>query len=367
MSGQHEAIRVGIIGVGWGSVVQIPAFAMVPPFEVRALCSRHLERVQAAGGRHGIDDLSTDWTTFVTRDDLDLISICTPTDLHFEQTMSAIAAGKHVLVEKPVGLDATQTREMLDAAEQAEVCHAVCFEGRWDRSRLRVWELVRDGQIGQPYLAVARSGGDFWHPTRALQSEWMYRRGDGGGYLMGLGSHDIDYCCALFGEPASVCADVQTSVPERTRDDGSMLHVDADDTAALLLRMRNGMLVNIVSTAIALGHNFRAFESYGSAGSLTMYGLLMGEEATEVYATSTDDPGLHAVAPSDRLPRSGVELPKRRAASAIRSLALMLEDWLPAFDGEATAAPTLRDGHRVQSVVDAALRSHAGAGWVSVS
>jgi predicted dehydrogenase len=68
------------------------------------------------------------------------------------------------------------------------------------------------------------------------------------------------------------------------------------------------------------------------------------------------------------MPRSGVELPKRRAAGAIRSLALMLEDWLPAFDGEpAPGVPTLRDGWLVQAVVDAARRSAAGAGWVDLT
>lgn len=367
MSAPREPIRVGLVGVGWGSVVQVPAFRMVPPFEVAALCSRRAERVKAAGEQLGVDDLSTDWQTFVTRDDLDLISICTPTDLHFEQTMAAIAAGKHVLVEKPVGLDATQTSEMLGAAEAAEVCHAVCFEGRWEPARLRVWELVRAGHLGDPYLAVARSGGDFWHPTRALQSEWMYRREHGGGYLMGMASHDIDYACALFGEPAAVCADVRTSVPERRRDDGTTLHVDADDTSALLLRMESGMLVTIITTAIALGQGFRAFESYGSNGSLAMRGPLLGEEEVEISAASVGESGRVTVPHSDRMPRSGAELPKRRAAGAIHALALMLEDWLSAFEDAATDVPTLRDGHRVQRVVDGALHSTAGAGWVELT
>ncbi|MSX56181.1 MAG: gfo/Idh/MocA family oxidoreductase, partial [Actinobacteria bacterium] len=102
-------LRVGIIGVGWGSVVQTPAFRMVPQFEVTALCSRNPERVSAAGQKLGIDDVSTDWRTFVERDDLDVISIATPVDLHLEMTLAAIAAGKHVLVEKPVGVNAEET------------------------------------------------------------------------------------------------------------------------------------------------------------------------------------------------------------------------------------------------------------------
>jgi predicted dehydrogenase len=366
MVATDKPIRVGLIGVGWGSVVQTPAFRMVPAFEVAALCSRRKERVEAAGTSLGIADVSTDWRAFVERDDLDVISVCTPVDLHHEQVMAAIAAGKHVLVEKPVGVDPGQTGEMLAAAEDAGVAHAVCFEGRWEPARLKIWDMVRAGHLGEAYMAMARSGADFWHPTRGLQSEWMYRKDEGGGYLMGMGSHDIDYVCALFGEPAEVCADVRTTVAERQRADGSSLAVDADDTAALLMRMQNGMIVSIITTAVAYQRNFRAFEAFGSQGSLVMEGLLMGEEQVDVVAGSVTQEHATVVASSDRRPASGIEPPKRRAASAIVSLALMLEDWLPALSGQPTDAPTLRDGHRVQRVVDAARQSSAGAGWVTL-
>lgn len=364
MSEAPRSVRVGLIGVGWGSVVQTPAFRMVPPFEVAALCSRRQESVEAAGAKLGIDDVSTDWEAFVGRDDLDVISVCTPVDLHHEQTMAAIAAGKHVLVEKPVGLDAGQTGEMLSAAENAGVAHAVCFEGRWEPARLKIWEMVRGGALGQPYMAMARSGADFWHPTRGLQSEWMYRTDQGGGYLMGMGSHDIDYVCAMFGEPEAVCADVRTTVRERPRPDGSTLTVDADDTSVLLLRMQNGMIVSIITTAVAFQRNFRAFEAFGSDGSLVMDGKLMGEEPVEVVSGSITQDHAVVVPSSDRAPVSGIEPPKRRAASAIVSLALMLEDWLPALSGGPTVAPTLVDGHRVQRVIDGARRSSDGGGWV---
>jgi predicted dehydrogenase len=339
---------------------------MVPEYEVVALCSRQEERVRAAGEKLGIADVNTDWKSFVQRDDLDLISICTPVDLHHEQALAAIAAGKHILVEKPVGLDATQTGEMLAAAEAAGVAHAVCFEGRWEPPRLTVWELVRSGHLGEPFLATARSGGDYWHPTRGLQSEWMYSRASGGGYLMGMGSHDIDYLCTLFGEPEAVCADVRTTVKERTRADGSKLAVDADDTAVLLMRMRNGMLVSILTTAIAFQRSFKAFEAYGSDGSLVMEGALMMGDQMQVLSGSVGQDEAVVYASTDRKPASGAQPPARRAAGAIVSLALMLEDWLPAFDGQPSVAANLADGHRVARVIDAARRSSDGGGWVSL-
>ncbi len=270
MSTEPKPIRVGLIGVGWGSVVQTPAFRLVPRFEVAALCSRQPDRVAAAGAKLGVEDVSTDWQAFVERDDLDVISICTPVDLHLEQTLAAIAAGKHVLVEKPLGLNSLETAEMLAAAELAGVQHAVCFESRWEPARLAAWELVASGHLGNPYLVAARSGADFWHPTRGMQSEWMYRTSEGGGYLMGMGSHDLDYLCALFGEPVEVCADVRTSVKTRTRADGSTVEVDADDSSVVMLRMANGMLASVSTTAIAYAQNFRSFEAFGGADPCPM-------------------------------------------------------------------------------------------------
>jgi predicted dehydrogenase len=366
MNSSKKPLRVGLVGVGWGSVVQTPAFRMVPEFEVVALCSRRKERVEAAGQQLGIDDTSTDWESFVQRPDLDIISIVTPVDLHREQALAAIAAGKHVLVEKPVGVDSVQTGEMLAAAEKAGVAHAVCFESRWEPARLAVWDLIRSGHLGNPYMVNARSGADFWHPMRKLQSEWMYKQAEGGGYLMGMGSHDIDFLCALFGEPESVSGVVKNNVPTRERADGTTLEVDADDTSIVLMRWANGLVASVITTAIALQQNFRSFDAFGSDGSVSYDGLLMAEREPEVRTATVKAEGISILEPSSRMPRSGAELPKRRAAGAIRALALMLEEWLPAFEGNPSMAPSLVDGHRAQRVVDAARRSSAGEGWVSL-
>jgi len=359
-------IRVGLIGVGWGSVVQVPAFRAVPEFEVVALCSRRQESVSAAGASLGIDDTSTDWEAFVRRPDLDLISICTPVSVHAAQTLAAVEAGKHVLVEKPVSLHGHDARRMLDAAENAGVAHAVCFEGRFDPERARVAELVRGGLLGTPFVAQASSVADYWHPTRGLQSEWMYSLAEGGGYLMGMGSHDIDFLSHLLGTPREVCAEIRTSVPHRVRPDGTGLDVDADDTSVLIMRMESGAVATVSTCAVALLRNRRELELFGSNGTIVIEGAAL-TGAPGVRAAAVGDEALQEVEVIPRMPRSGAELPKRRAAASIRSLAVMLEDWLPAFEGRPTpGVPTLSDGARVQAVVDAARRSSAGAGWVAV-
>ncbi|HEX3899735.1 MAG TPA: Gfo/Idh/MocA family oxidoreductase [Mycobacteriales bacterium] len=364
-----DRIRVGIIGVGWGSIVLAPAFRAVPEFEVAAICSRRPDRVAEAGQKLGIDDTSTDWEAFVRREDLDLIAVCTPTDLHHDQTIAAVRAGKHVLCEKPAAVDSAQAKNMLDVAEQSGVAHAVNFEGRWLVDRLPVWDLVDEGFLGEPYLARVTTVGDLWHPSRRLQSEWMYRVDEGGGYLMGLSSHDIDFLTALFGEPEAVCADVRTSTPIREREDGTPLEVTADDTSTVLMRMKSGVSVSVASSMIGLHVDRRVLEAYGSEGTIEITSTLMGgESASAIHAAKVGESALRDIALSDRRPRSGVAIPSRRAGSAILALSLMLEDWLPAFDGLPTPrVPTLRNGWITQAVVDAARRSSAGEGWVGLA
>ncbi|MET0579531.1 MAG: Gfo/Idh/MocA family oxidoreductase, partial [Ilumatobacteraceae bacterium] len=94
--------RVGIIGVGWGAIVHAPAYQLVDDYEVVAICGRNPERLAAGAARAGITDTSDDWESFVQRDDIDVISISTPVPAHHPMTLAALAAGKHVLCEKPL-------------------------------------------------------------------------------------------------------------------------------------------------------------------------------------------------------------------------------------------------------------------------
>ncbi|MFG3022311.1 Gfo/Idh/MocA family protein [Streptomyces sp. NPDC048254] len=364
-----DPIRVGIVGVGWGSMVQVPAFRAAGGYEVAALCARRAERVAEAGRRWGIADVSTDWRAFVQRPDLDVISVCTPTDLHHDQVLTALKAGKHVLCEKPVAVHEPEARAMAEAAEAAGVATAVCFESRWTREKLPVWERVSDGMLGDPYFARVAIAADYWHPSHPLQSEWMYRLEHGGGYLLGMAAHDIDFLCCLFGEPEAVCADVRATLPARVRPDGTSFAADADDTVSLLLRMRSGLHATLSLTVMGLHTDSRyRFEAFGSEGALDIEGTLF---EGRVRAGGVGDDGLREVAGSDRMPLDGDAdaIPQRgRRATPIRALALMLEDWLPALrGGRAPGVPTLRDGWLVQRVIDAARRSSAGEGWVSLN
>jgi predicted dehydrogenase len=356
-------LRVGIIGVGWGAHVQVPGFRAAAGFEPVALCARTPERLERVATKLGIEETSTDWEAFVRRDDLDIISVATPTVLHRDMTLAALAAGKPALCEKPLAGDLDSAREMVRAAAAADVPTACCFENRWNPDWLTVADRVRSGFLGDRYLARVSRSASYWHPSHAPQARWMYDRDQGGGYLAGMLVHDLDFVCSLFGPPEEVCAEVAVSDPVRHLPDGETLHVTADDTAALLMRMASGMTA-VLSVSVMGAHadHFR-LELFGSDGTIIGDGDLRSARYSAGLAT---DKGLSPLPVAERAPARPDMLPSGLAGYASRAMALMLEDWLPAFDGGASTAPTLQDGLVSLAVIDAARRSAEGGGWEPV-
>jgi len=358
-----DPVRVGVIGVGWGALVHVPGFRAAAGFEPVAICSRRPESLEKAGARTGITDLSTDWKDFVRRDDLDMISISSPVGLHREMTLAAAAAGKRVLCEKPAALTVADAKDMLDAAESAGVPHATCFELRWLPERLAVWDAVRAGLVGKAYNLRSIHSADYWHPTHAPQSEWMYQREEGGGYLMGLLSHDIDFACALLGEPEAVAADVRTNTPRRTLADGREIEVDADDTTVVLIRFKGGASAVLSCSVVGAHTAGMRLDLFGEDGTLL---IESGPQGRRVTGGSAKDAGLVDMPLNEREPKGGPVAAKGRSAGMIRAMALLLEDWQDNLASPDAAIPTLRAGWRAMKVIEAARRSAAGEGWVAL-
>jgi predicted dehydrogenase len=360
---ERKPLRVGIIGVGWGSHVQVPGFRAAKGFEPVALCARTPERLERVAGKLGIEETSTDWQTFVTRDDLDVISVATPTVLHRDMVLAALAAGKPVLCEKPLAGDLESARQIVAAAAAANVPTACCFENRWNPDWLALADRVRSGFLGKQYLARVSRSASYWHPSRTPQARWMYDRDQGGGYLAGMLVHDLDFLCSVLGRPASVCAEVRTSEPVRELPDGDTLHVTADDTAALLMRMESGMTAVLSVSVIGAHADHYRLELFGSDGTIIGDGDL--RSAAYRLGKATDE-GLSPLVVGERQPTHPDQLPSGLAGHASRAMALMLEDWLPAFEGAPSAAATFEDGLLSLAVIDAAHRSAEGGGWEDV-
>src|SRR5277367_412116 len=149
------AVRIAVVGVGFGTTVHVPAFVS-EGLEVVALMARRRERAEEAAATFGIDEIFTDFDALLEMGDLDAVSIATPTALHYEMATAALRAGKHVICEKPFALNVAEAKEMADLAESSGLTAMIAHEFRFASGRMFVKSLLDEGYVGDPKIALLR-------------------------------------------------------------------------------------------------------------------------------------------------------------------------------------------------------------------
>ena len=340
--------RVGVIGTSWASRVPLPTFASYEGIELTAICSARLERAEEAAGRFGARIAVDDYRALVESEDVDLVYIGAPVRLHHEMALAASAAGKHILCEKPLALDVSEAREMLEAASEAAVAHVTSFFVRPFESHQYVKQLVASGAIGEPrQLSVAHFPG--WE--RGAWS-WLDSAGQGGGYLGAVGSHYIDLARDWLGEFASVSAQLRTWIGEADDPGGVSRPVDADDAFLLAGAMEQGAIVSIQFSRNVPPGRGRRVELYGSDGAVVVDGDEVRGEARVYLARRGDRAPREVTLPPSRLPSAVQE-------SAVPIFGAMIHALLLSIESGRSEGPSFVDGLRCQEVLDAARLSAA--------
>lgn len=333
------AVRVGLIGTGFGASVQVPGFKCVSDVEVVAITSAQLERAKAVAQEHGIPHSFDDYGEMLRTVELDLVSVVSPPYLHQEMTMAALHAGTHVLCEKPFAMDLTQALAMRDAAERLRRVHAVDHEFRYVPARAAIKRLLDAGEIGEVFLFRAADLAAF---PNDRPFDWWFDRTRGGGVLGAIGSHYVDAVQWWIGPITRVSAQLRALVPERRAGSGSgTKRVTADDTASVAFETGNGVTGRI-DISVSAGGGPRRVEIYGTKGALFLEGTKLyrvaGGQVAEVIMEDRDQARLDD-------PRIGpfVELAQR------------VVDRMNEADSR--TFPTFDDGVAVQRVLDAIRRS----------
>ena len=229
-----EKLKVAIIGTNIGCTLHIRALRGAG-FEIKALVGRDPDQTAYRAAHFGVP-LSLTSVGGAIDSGVDAVVIATPPVTHHQFAMQAIAAGKHVLCEKPLAIDTGQAREMRDAAEAAGLVHMVTHEFRWFAQNALLRHIVRSGRIGTPVHVTAL----FDHMLCAayqpeLPAWWMSGR-EGGGWLRNYNAHGIDLIRYMISDFAAVCG---TSHPGTDRgmtaDDGySFAFVLANDAQGVM-------------------------------------------------------------------------------------------------------------------------------------
>lgn len=194
-------LGVAIIGTGWVSDEHIKAFQQNPQSEVRAIVSRDRARAQAKAAEHGLKAAAYDDLDAALADpNVDIVSICTPHHVHAEQAIAAARAGKHILAEKPIALDAPSLHALDDAVRKAEVRSVVSFVLRWNPLFETIKAQLADRTIGNVFYGEV----DYFHGIGPWykQYHWNIRKDMGGSSLLTAGCHAVDGLRWFLGKEA---------------------------------------------------------------------------------------------------------------------------------------------------------------------
>jgi UDP-N-acetyl-2-amino-2-deoxyglucuronate dehydrogenase len=249
-------MRFAIIGVGNIAPIHAAAIHGVPGAELVAVATRNEDRGRTFAAEHG-GTWYADYRDLLARAQADVVTICTPHDLHAPMTLAAAEAGVHVLCEKPMARNAVECDAMIAACDRAGVTLGVVFQSRFERLSRNLKAALDAGRLGRLLWA---SSNTLWHRTDAYYRSGPWRgtwEHEGGGVLINQAIHAVDLLIWLAGMPVSVTA--------RT---GTLNHaIEVEDAALALLDYADGRLGLIQATTAAFPGYPERLEFFGSHGS----------------------------------------------------------------------------------------------------
>jgi len=335
----------------------------------RVVIGRDCSRAEAARTSLGFAEASADLDAVLARDDVDLVDIATPNDSHCTLALRALAAGKHVLCEKPLALSLDEARSMVAAAKKA-------------RSRVGVWHnyrrcpavslaarVIARGDLGEVRHVRATYLQDWLSDPQATASWRTSAKVCGSGAHGDLNAHLIDLTRFLTGLTfESVGAVAQTFTKRRPTGDGKTAAVDVDDALAFVVRFRGGALGTFEATRVAPGRkNHNRIEVNGSKGSLAWNFERMNELELFSTADGADVQGFRTIMCMDgKHPYAANWWPDGHILGYEHTFVHHLVDFVRAVHDRAPFAPDFEDGFAVQAVLEAAMQSAKTQAFVDV-
>jgi predicted dehydrogenase len=355
-----KKLNIAMIGIGFMGRAHSNAFLQVNRYfdtgfdlRLKVVCGRDRARTEAFAARWGWEDVATSWEEVVGRKDIDAVDIVLPNALHAPVAVAAAQAGKIVFCEKPLAMNATESRAMVEAA--AKVPTLVWFNYRRVPAVLLAKKLIDDGRVGHVYHYRAEYL-QSWGAEAA--DSWRFRASEAGSGALGdLLAHSVDLAMLLNGEVQEVTSIQKTFSRER----------EVDDAVAVLARFANGSVGTLEATRFASGRlNGNTFEINGAKGALRFdledMNVLEFFDNTEGAETS----GWRRIYVTDAAhPQVGKFWPPGHIVGYEHTFIITLAEFLDALNAGSQFHPNFEDGDRVQQVLDAVSRSASSREWQS--
>ncbi|KXU37360.1 hypothetical protein AXK11_02455 [Cephaloticoccus primus] len=258
-SPQHSTLGFGIIGSGMIARFHARAINGAQGARLVGVASRNAETAQTLAAEHGAALHTTQLDELLAHPGLDVVCITTPSGAHLEPALAAIAAGKHLVIEKPLEITPARIDSLLAAAQSAGVVVAPIFQARFGQNAQRIKAAISSGRFGRIALASAYVK---WFRAAEYYSGWKGTRLlDGGGATMNQSIHAVDLLQWFAGMPAEVFGRTTRRVH---------LGIECEDTAVASLRYADGALGTIEASTAAYPGWERRIEICGEHGSVAL-------------------------------------------------------------------------------------------------
>ena len=368
---RESKLRIGVLGAGaWAKFAHIPGWLRDPRCEVVALCDTEGERARDLAAHFAIPEATADWQTVVSRPDIDLIDVVTPSHTHLELATAALEAGKHVLCEKPVAFDFRQTLRASELAREKGLKTKLGFTFRYSPGVQFAKSMIDEGFVGRPFIFNGYEQNSQWlDPQTPLRQ--VDPKADQSilqvSSLEGYGAPIIDIGHWWIGaDYTRVIGTLKNFIPERmVRATGRMMRMNIDDGAIYLGEYANGAIGSIQTSYVTVG-NYPGIEArlYGERGAI----ICRLVEEFGVAETIK-------IATPDGVEFKQVEIPQRfypaggHARESWRSLfyANLIKDFIDEIlDGGDRNQGNFADGAWVQETINAVERSFRERRWVDL-
>jgi predicted dehydrogenase len=375
-----KQLNVGLIGYGFMGRAHSNAFRKVGNFfdlpytlNLKAVCARNEEKVKGFARNWGYESYESDWRKLLARDDIDLVDIACPNDMHREIAIAAAKAGKMILCEKPLAMNGPEGLKMVQAVEKAGVPNMVWYNYRRIPAVTLAKQLIEEGRLGRIFHYRAKFLQDWTISEDLPQGGAGLWRLDvkvaGSGVTGDLLAHCIDTAIWLNGSISRVNAMTETFIKQRKHTlTGKVEKVGIDDACAFLARFQNGSLATFESTRYARGHKaLYTFEINGEHASIfwdlhDLHRLQYFDHRDEgqvrgwrsIHVTDGDHPYM------------GKWWVPGLQVGYEHSFVHQVADFLQGVGSGKPAGPTFRDALETQYICDAVLKSARTGRWENV-
>lgn len=365
-------IGVGIVGAGYmGKAHAVAMHAVGAVFDtnlrprLEMVCATTQAGAAEKARAFGFRRSTADWRRLVEDRAVEAVVIASPQETHRAIALAAIALGKPVFCEKPLGVSLAESREMTEAAERAGVVAMVGFNYVRTPATQFARNLVGAGELGRIVSFRAEHTEDFLADPD-LPASWR-TRGAANGNMGDLAPHIVNAALALMGPIDSLIAEIETVHMHRPGADGPEA-VTNDDQAQIICRFAGGALGALFVSRVATGRKMGySYEIVGTKGALRFDGedqnalwlyRAEGDEARRGFAKILTGPAHPDYASFCLGPGHGTGYQDQIVIEA--------RDFLAAIAGEKACWPSFRDGMLVNQTIEAARRSHAARRWVKL-